>query len=135
MGDVVETVTIVTEEGPVRINRSDYDPAVHTLVDNTGASVSVASVSQVATPSASVSVATISEPSASVSAATISEPSVSQAATVNYTVKKKGRGAAAKFHVVDTDGNEVVREGIEADGYATDTEAWAAITNLVMSQQ
>lgn len=29
----LETVTITTKEGPVRINRADYDPEIHTLDD------------------------------------------------------------------------------------------------------
>ena len=51
-------------------------------------------------------------------------------APVQMAVTKKGK----KFIVVDTAGNVIERDGIEKDGYASDTEAWAAITALSIPQ-
>ena len=42
MSDVCPVVVIETENGPVEINKSDFDPKVHTLFEADGAAADVA---------------------------------------------------------------------------------------------
>ena len=51
-------------------------------------------------------------------------------APVQMAVTKKGK----KFVVVDTAGNVIERDGVDKDGYASDAEAWKAITALSIPQ-
>lgn len=101
--EVLPVVTIVTENGNVRINASDYNPEIHTLADDE---------TPAPTPQEPVT------------------PQVSEGdngrqhtpATVTRVAKKIG----AKWFVVDTDGNKIEAEGIDANGYKTEADAWSA---------
>ncbi|HRQ13071.1 MAG TPA: hypothetical protein PK205_07180 [Promineifilum sp.] len=104
----VPTVTIVTANGPVNINESDFDPAKHQLWDAEQATLPlpppVAPVVPVAPPVAPVAPA--------------------PAAKLNLAVLPAGKN---KFLVVNADdGKPFVAEGI-AEHYANEPDAWAAI--------
>lgn len=105
MLDRVPTVTIVTKNGPVDINLSDYDPAVHDLATGEAAP-EVTKVVDVETNTTDV------------------ETEVTLPA---YSVGKNGkRGAASKFVVFGNDGNQVGEQE-----YETEEEAKAAIPALL----
>lgn len=120
-----ETIIVETDNGSVMINKSDFDPAIHRLpgaatdmaippgaggdVDANGNTVNAGDGGQMVPPLATEPPQTPAPP-----------------APVQMAVTKKGK----KFVVVDTAGNAIERDGIEKDGYASDTEAWAAITAL-----
>jgi hypothetical protein len=117
MSDSCPTVIIVTENGPVIINESDYDPAVHTLAE--GQTAPAAPVSDPATPPA---------PAASTPAPAASEPLPASeppapAAVPQRLVAKIG----SKHFVVDEKGAKVEGEGIDPNGYKSAQDAWAAV--------
>lgn len=104
-----ETLPVVTVKGqggdPLRINQSDYDAdpsAWELLTDETTVAVAPAAI----TP-------TVPE-----------TPSLAGAS-----VAKMGTGKAARFYVVDAEGEKIAGvDGIDADGgYESDGAAWAAI--------
>lgn len=97
--EIIPTYTVQREDGVVcRINQRDYDPAIHTIVDD---------------------IAPAPEPA--------SEPE-QPAATPSLGVSKIGR----KFFVVDlADGKPVDLDGIDPDGYKSDTDAIAAAQKVI----
>ena len=101
---MIPTYTVQREDGVVcRINQRDYDPAIHTIVDS-------AEPEQSAAPTAPAT-----EPE---------QPAV----TPSLGVSKIGR----KFFVVDlVDGKPVELDGIDADGYKSDTDAIAAAQKVI----
>lgn len=101
-----ETVTIKTDNGPVRINASDFDPDTMELDGDEP----VAPVEPITGDAAPV------EPLAS------DEPFTPLAPDLKF-VSKKGK----KFIVVGADTNPIVGDGIEAGGYDTEQAAWDAI--------
>lgn len=96
----IPTVVIETDNGPVTINASDFNASVHKLA-------TAAETPAPVTPAASDDQGGTTQP-------------------VALLVTKKGK----KFIVVDGDGKAVERDGIDADGYATENDAWAAIMAL-----
>ncbi|RUW55604.1 hypothetical protein EOA32_00875 [Mesorhizobium sp. M1A.F.Ca.ET.072.01.1.1] len=149
----LETVTIVTDNGPVRINKSDYDaaPDQYKLADETPA----AAVDPVALrddgptiaeyvaagypaskypPQGYASKSTDEEIAAAVAKETADKTDLagsmssaaSGAAAPQLMVSKEGR----KFFVVDPAGVKVERDGIESKGYAAEQDAWNAILAL-----
>ena len=102
---MIPTYTVLREDGVVcRINQRDYDPAIHTIVDDVAPA---AEPEQPAAPAA--------EPE---------QPAVTPALGVS----KIGR----KFFVVDlADGKPVELDGIDADGYKSDTDAIAAAQKVI----
>lgn len=103
--------TVQREDGVVcRINQRDYDPAIHTIVDG---------VAQPAPEPEQPAPAPEPEPA--------SEPE-QPAATPSLGVSKIGR----KFFVVDlADGKPVDLDGIDPDGYKSDTDAIAAAQKVI----
>lgn len=101
--------TIRREDGVVcRINQRDYDPAIHTIVDDVA-------------PAAPKPAAPAPAPEPA------SEPE-QPAATPSLGVSKIGR----KFFVVDlADGKPVDLDGIDPDGYKSDTDAIAAAQKVI----
>ncbi|QWY83167.1 hypothetical protein [Rhizobium phage RHph_X2_24] len=104
----VPTVVIETDNGPVTINKSDFDASKHKLVE--GEAVQVAAETE---PPAG-------EP----------QPQQPQTEPAQLLVSKKGK----KFIVVDAAGNVIEREGIDADGYGSEADAWGAIMALPQPQ-
>lgn len=106
--EMLPTHTVKREDGVVcRINQSDYDPAIHEIVD-------------AAEPA--------SEPEqAAVEPEPASEPEQAAVAP-SLGVSKIGR----KFFVVDlADGKPVELDGIDAEGYKSDTDAIAAAQKVI----
>lgn len=103
--------TVQREDGVVcRINQRDYDPAIHTIVDG-AAQPAPAPASESEQPA----VAPASEPE---------QPAVAP----SLGVSKIGR----KFFVVDlADGKPVELDGIDAEGYKSDTDAIAAAQKVI----
>lgn len=111
MSEIVPTVQIETENGPVTINLSDYDPAKHTAVG-------AAAPAPVQAPEPQQQPATGDASNGGAPAP------AGDAGTM--LVSKKGKN----FIVVDAAGNAVLRDGIEPDGYKTEGDAWAAVMAL-----
>lgn len=106
--EVLPVVTIVTENGNVRVNASDYNPEIHTLAED----------EEPAEPSQTDE----NTGNAGNGSQIDNNSGQQQPATVTRVAKKIG----AKWFVVDTDGNKIEAEGIDANGYKAEAEAWAA---------
>lgn len=132
----VPVVTIETENGPVRINKSDFDPATMTLAGAVAPAAPAAppagdpgTAPTPATPAAPEAPAAPVAPPAGDPGATQGlnlAPEAAAAPTAPQSalyVTKKGR----KFIVTDQGGNAVEMAGIEPGGYAKENEAWAAV--------
>lgn len=105
----METLLIQTENGPVLVNKVDFDPATMVLVGS--------SVPDVPQPS---------EPQQGAPAPQAAAPVVQPTAPPTMLVTKDGR----KFVVVGADQARIVSAGIDPEGYKTEADAWAAITAL-----
>ena len=121
------TVIVKNANGPVLMNRSDYNADEHgeifaSLEDALNGTPQQTPMTAIP-PQGYASRSTPEEIAAAIGNATPPAP-------VQMAVTKKGR----KFIVVDTAGNVIERDGIDKDGYASDTEAWAAITALSIPQ-
>lgn len=154
MSDAVPVVVIVTENGPVRINASDYDPAKHTLHEGEEAPAvalrddgptiaeyvsagypatayppqgyaSKSSAEEIAAAVAKEAAA--SQTALAASTATAAAAGVATPAAPQLMVMKDGKGKDARYFVVDPAGNKVERDGIDASGYAAEQDAWNAI--------
>ena len=101
MNSKVPTIAIQTENGPVLINATDYDPEVHETVDG---------------------VEPAPEPAVEPAQETAGEP----AEPVKMLVSKEGR----KHFIVGEDGKKISAEGIEEKGYGSEADAWSAIMAL-----
>lgn len=110
--EIIPTYTVKREDGVVcRINQRDYDPAIHTIVDDIAPAPEPASEPEQPVPAP--------EPAG--------EPE-QPAATPSLGVSKIGR----KFFVVDlADGKPVDLDGIDPDGYKSDTDAIAAAQKVI----
>ncbi len=113
-----DTVLIETENGPVRINAEDFD--AKTMKKAKSQDV----------PAAPESGAPAADP-----AAEAGDGSQGAAAPVQRLVSSEGKGDKQRFYIVDAAGAKLTGEGIAEDGYATDAEAWAAITALIAKDQ
>lgn len=148
MSDVCETV-IVTRKGSsakVRVNKSDYDRdqaeggAKEMTLSKDEAEQSVASGVQApaAWPEGMTPVAAPAAPDYSGGDDTspvVKDPVKDAAAPTappanTRLVAQEGKGAKAKFFVVDGTGAKLAIDGVNPDGYATDGEAWQAILAL-----
>lgn len=112
--DVTQMLPVYTvrrKDGVVcRINQRDYDPVIHTIVDD---------IAPAPAPEPEQPAAPAPEPA--------SEPE-QPAATPSLGVSKIGR----KFFVVDlADGKPVDLDGIDPDGYKSDTDAIAAAQKVI----
>jgi hypothetical protein len=105
-----DTVMIETENGPVRINAEDFDKKTMKLAGSQELSPPVTS-----------------EGSQGGNQQPSSQP--------QRLVSSEGKGDKQRFFIVDAAGARLTGEGIAEDGYATDAEAWAAITALIDSEQ
>lgn len=104
----VPTMRIQTANGPVTINRADFDPTIHVAFTD-GAALAAPVVPQ-------------SEPPAPVSPVPAPE-TVTNTEPPQMLVTKKGR----KFIVVGADQVPVDHPGIDKDGYSSEADAWAAV--------
>ena len=115
----VPTVRIQTANGPVTINRADFDPTIHVAFTD-GAALAAPVVPQ-SEPPAPVS------PVPAPETVTNTEPPQSEppapVAAQQMLVTKKGR----KFIVVGADQVPVDHPGIDKDGYSSEADAWAAV--------
>ena len=112
MSSQLETVTIVTDNGPVRINKSDYDAAPDQY--------------KLASP-APVQSGDKIEAGGDGKA---DKPADLDAPAPQLMVMKDGKGKDVRHYVVDAAGERIDRDGIDAAGYATEKEAWDAILAL-----
>ena len=113
---MIPVYTVQRDDGVVcRINQRDYDPAIHKIVDD----VEPAAAPEPAAP----------EPAAALEPAAPEPAAPTEAAmTPSLGVSKIGR----KFFVVDlADGKPVDLDGIDADGYKSDTDAIAAAQKVI----
>lgn len=146
MSDMVETVLVKGAGGkPLRVNKSDFDadqasekPTMTLHKDDDGPAVADGEapvktfgelgMQPVAAPSAP-------DFSGGDGAAPLPiDPDKNAAAPVapspnQRLVSKEGTGARAKYFVVDGTGTKLT-DGVDADGYKTEQEAWAAIMAL-----
>lgn len=119
MSELCETVTIKTENGPVRINKTDFDETKHELDTEANLpSVEPANAAPVMDPAISLA----PSPSAVAPVA----PAIPAPGQLG--VKKDGK----KFYVVQaSDGVNVEdRDGIDKAGYPDEATAWAAVMAL-----
>lgn len=108
-----ETVIIETDNGPVMINRADFDENTMTL----------ANMNEVGAPAVPSEMQTIVPPPANEQPG--QEPN-GQPVNETLLVTKRDK----KFVVVNADQVAIERDGIEKDGYKTEADAWAAIMAL-----
>jgi len=101
MNSKLPTIAIQTENGPVLINATDYDPEVHETVDGV-------------------------EPAEETAGEPTTEPAGEPAEPVKMLVSKEGR----KHFIVGEDGKKISAEGIEEKGYGSEADAWSAIMAL-----
>jgi len=148
MAETTDTVTIQTDEGPVRINASDYDAKKHKLAKEDKEELPVT------TPTTFVAPEKVETPASApvmreegvtrhegahaenptpnngnrpVALEAPQAPASGEAGSVDRRVMKIGR----KFFVVNAEGAKVEAEGIDADGYSSEQDAWtAAVPNL-----
>lgn len=106
-----DTVLIETPNGPVRINAEDFDKKTMKLA------------------------ASQELPESSAPAAGDAGAGEGAGAPVQRLVSSEGKGDKQRFFIVDAAGIKLTGEGIAEDGYATDAEAWAAITALNLADQ
>jgi hypothetical protein len=117
---ILPTVTIKTENGPVRINEEDFDPETMALYD------AVEPDPVPAEPAATETVPAPADP-----AATNPDPAPAQ----KLLVMKSG----AKFFIVNElgakiDGEAAEALGIVVDGYQTEAKAKAALAEITAKQ-
>ena len=129
MAKRIETMLITTENGPVRINRSDYDPEQHTAAE--GEDVTAAAAQEAGQDGGNAEGAPdLTKPQNTDPRDVRDAPAVPNAApavgAAGLIVTKKGK----KHIVVDAAGKPVTRDGIDAAGYETDQAAWDAVLAL-----
>lgn len=152
MNGTCETVVIVTEAGPVVINKSDYDanPDGYTLHDPASDPVAlrddgptIAEFIAAGYPASAyppvgyASKSTVEEiaaaqpqtPAPAPAVATLAEVAAAAGAP-SLMVMKEGKGKEAKHFVVNAAGEKAVTDGIDAAGYANEQDAWNAILAL-----
>ena len=103
MNSKLPTVAIQTENGPVLINASDFDPEVHEAVDG--------------------SEEPANEPASEPATEPANEPANEP---VKMLVSKEGR----KHFIVGEDGKKISADGIDEKGYGFEADAWAVIMAL-----
>lgn len=134
MSEIIPTMQIETDNGPVTINVSDFDAAKHTPVGGAapapvdapqpdGARVNPNSpegsnAPQLANQDHANGGQAPTPPAAA--------PAASAGDNTSLLVTKKGKN----FIVVDAAGNAVQRDGIEPEGYKSESDAWAAVMAL-----
>lgn len=124
----IPTVIIETDNGPVTINQSEYNPETMKLADST-ALTPVAPPTVV--PAAPLAIDANNNPVNAGDGGQFVPPVAvdngDDNAPAELAVMKKGK----KFIVVSkADGNAVERDGIEPGGYGSEGDAWAAIMAL-----
>lgn len=123
----VPVVTIETDNGPVRINESDYDPDTMTLAGADDAKGTDATPVPETTPSAAPATTTNDsaalKEAAIAAGAAIAPPIAHDPAPSQRLVSKIG----SKHFVVNEKGEKLDEPGIDPKGYKTDAEAWSAI--------
>lgn len=143
MSDIVPTVQIVGDDGPVLINASDYDAEKHELYTPKksdpviGEALTptsfIAPVPESLAPSAPFANANPDgQPSAPATltpeAAAIEAAAANPGLSGQRLVVKTG----SKYFVVDTDGNKITGvDGIDENGYKSEADAWTAVTTAV----
>ena len=124
MAQRLPTVEIETENGPVLINATDYDPDAHKLSLRSQTEQAANQGQPVEPVPAPVAPAEpVPAPVAPAEPVPAPAPAPSVAADASLMVTKKGK----KHFVIGQDGQPVVAEGIDAAGYASDQAAWDAI--------
>lgn len=136
------TVIVKNANGPLIMNRSDYNADEHgeifasleDAMSGTPQQTPMTAIPPLVVPAQPAAIDANGNPvnagdtgqMVPPSNVTLRDDAAAPPAPVQMAVTKKGK----KFVVVDTAGNAIERDGIEKDGYASDTEAWAAITAL-----
>lgn len=116
------TVTIVTDNGPVIINKSDFDPAIHTLHDAGEAAVE---------PAPSVIPSIPVEPtSAPVQPPAPVTPPPPPVPPVQPDDKPLVAQIGDRYFIVNVKGEKLAGKGISPTGYASNEKAWEAVTKL-----
>lgn len=137
--DTTETVTIITENGRVRINASDYNPDEHTLADAANGEAAPAGDITDDEADAITPPAPLMQPETNVAtgagapAAQIAPTSAVDAngnPIVAEPAQRLVSKIGAKFFIVDAAGNKLTGDGINAKGYADEASAWSAIVAL-----
>lgn len=110
MSQNLPTVTIKTENGPVVINMTDYNPDKHELIENYDPSQSIRDFEELE----------------KVHGKTTKRKTKPK--TVQPVVAKRGD----KFFIVDKDDKDIVSEHVVAEGYETEELANGAIAMLTL---
>lgn len=132
----IETMIVLNKNGPVMINKSDYDPVIHKLPDDTPPMTgdtalrtdgpTVAEFVQAGydpnnyPPGGYSSKSTPEEIEAAIKAH--AETSAREPALVAQDGKR--------FFIVNSKGERLSGEGIDAKGYASNEAAWEAVNKL-----
>jgi len=128
-----ETIMIETDNGPVMINKSEYNPDEHTLANGIAPPTPVpepvpagpVAVDANGNPVPAGSGGQFMPPAADPIPA--NPPAADAAPTGKLLVQKKGK----KFFVVDAETKEPVagRTGVDEAGYADENAAWVAVAS------
>jgi len=145
MSDIVEVVTITGPNGPLRVNKADYDAdqadekKMKLHKDEAEQSVGANVSNTQPLPDGVLPVAAPSAPdfTAHEDAPAIIDPVRNAVAPVQPSpgqllVAKEGTGAKTRYFIVDGAGNKVTdNPKVEVKGYASDTDAWKAAVEAV----
>lgn len=145
MSDVVETVVIVTDNGPLRINKSDYNEKEHKLhkpkKNEEPLQEGITATTVVPVPAGASMVPTPSTPASLVPNAdnnvqpvavpgAFPTPAAPQQTPQTVTATAESRlvmPIGKKFFVVNANGEKIIADGIDSEhGYKSEADAWAA---------
>ena len=136
-GEVVETVVA----GGVRVNKADYDanPKAYGSLDKAATAEDAALNVETTGGAASLPEGATTVPAPSAAVRILGEDKTvapSQPSPGQLVVFKGGTAKKPVYTVTDTQGEPVKEmEGIDPNGYATEADAWAAITNALAIAQ
>jgi hypothetical protein len=127
MSEVLPTMQIETDNGPVTINISDFDPEKHRAVGAAPAEAPQPASGDDKQPEAGASDEGNGTPAPASSENNGGAPAPA-AAEVDNTMLVTKQGS--KYVVVNKAGEPIKRDGIEEKGYAKEKDAWDAIMAL-----
>jgi hypothetical protein len=127
-----ETVTIMRDDVPVVINKSDYDEDRDGEIFEGNDEYNADGTRRVTAPAVSAAAPASHE---STNGDTTKPAEVTGTAALGVVPRKK-KNKPERFFIIDTStGKDVSTEGIEAEGYETNAEAWKVITDIQMNAQ
>lgn len=132
-----ETIIVETKNGPVLINKEDFDPAFHRLPDDNATDAAAIPADTVIppapVPAAPAAIDANGNPiNAGDGGQMVPPTNATPPQTPNQSVSPPPvllvtKNDKKRFVVVDMEQKAVTADGIDAEGYKTEKEAWDAI--------